>query len=158
MTGGGKTAFIRVLAVAAVCAALFFPGRAGAQPPDAEFSFYGARFGMTRDEVGQKWLPLSGGVYAVSSPAIRQVKPSFDHEGHLYEFTFTVDLQFPDDPATLVSIAFQEALNEKWKKNAGLIVNLSAGRDGSQVTIVHERLRNGYVHHLRGKLAALLQP
>jgi len=125
----------------------------------ADFSFFGVKFGMTKAEIGQKWLPLSGGVYAVSSPAIKQIKPSFDHEGRLYEFTFSVDLQFPDDPAALVNIAFQELLNEKWKKkDAGLIVNLATSRDGNQVSIVNERLRNGYVQHLRGKLDALLQP
>ena len=123
-----------------------------------EFSFFGVKFGMTKIEIGQKWLPLSGGVYAVSSPAIKQVKPLFDHEGRLYEFAFSIDLPFPDDPVALVNIAFQETLNNKWKKNAGLIVSLSMGREGSQVSIVHERLRDGYVKHLQGKMDVLLQP
>ena len=158
MTEAGKRSFFKVLAVAAVLAAGLVPGRVAAQAQSTEFTFFGVSFGMTREEIGQKWLPLSGGVYAVSSPAIRQIKPSFDHEGRLYEFAFTVDLQFPDDPPTLVNIAFQELLNDKGKKNSGLIVNLSTGRDGNQVGIVHERLRNGYVQHLRGKMASLLQP
>lgn len=145
-------------AFAAWCACLAL-GAPAARAQGADFSFFGVKFGMTKAEVGQKWLPLSGGVYAVSSPAIKQVKPSFDHEGRLYEFAFTADLQFPDDPAPLVNQAFQDLLNERWKKrDAGLIVNLSAGRDGNQVTFVSERLRDGYIQHLRGKLASLLQP
>lgn len=156
--GGGMPWLKTFVAVAILAASLAtVPPTAQAQAT-AEFSFFGVKFGMTKAEVGQKWLPLSGGVYAVSSPAIRQIKPSFDHEGHLYEFTFTVDLQFPDDPATLVNIAFQEVLNEKGKRNSGLIVNLSAGRDGNQVGIVHERLRTGYIQHLRAKLDVLFHP
>lgn len=159
MNAIGIKYWLRVGAAVAVLVAGLALGAPGAWAQNTEFSFFGVKFGMTKAEVGQKWLPLSGGVYAVSSPAIRQIKPSFDHEGHLYEFTFTVDLQFPDDPATLVNIAFQEVLNETWKKkDPGLIVNLSTSREGNQVGIVHERLRNGYVQHLRGKLAALLQP
>lgn len=160
MTGVGKISGLKVWAAIALLGAGLALGApaARAQSP-AEFSFFGVKFGMTKAEVAQKWLPLSGGVYAVSSPAIKQIRPSFDHEGRLYEFAFSVELQFPDDPVSLVNIAFQEVLNEKWKKkDAGLIVNLSASRDGNQVSILHERLRNGYVQHLRGKLAALLQP
>ncbi|MHB8834970.1 MAG: hypothetical protein ACYC9Y_04600 [Candidatus Methylomirabilia bacterium] len=159
MADAGKRSSLQVWAAIALLAVSLAPGAAAAQAPGAEFSFFGVKFGMTKAEIGQKWLPLSGGVYAVSSPAIRQIKPSFDHEGRLYEFTFSVDLQFPDDPAVLVNIAFQEVLNEKWKKkDAGLIVNLSSGRDGIQVGIVDERIRNGYIQHLRGKLDAILQP
>jgi len=159
MTDAGKSSWLRYWAAVGVLGAGLALGAPAAQAQSAEFSFFGVKFGMTKTEIGQKWLPLSGGVYAVSSPAIRQVRPSFDHEGRLYEFTFSVDLQFPDDPAALVNIAFQEVLNEKWKKkDAGLIVSLSTSRDGNQVSILNERLRNGYIQHLRGKLAAILEP
>jgi len=160
MTDVGIRSMLRHWAAVAVVSTGIALGVHDAQAQTAgDFSFFGVKFGMTKAEIAQKWLPLSGGVYAVSSPAIKQVKPAFDHEGRLYEFAFSVDLQFPDDPATLVNIAFQEVLNEKWKKkDAGLIVNLSTGRDGNMVSIVNERLRNGYVQHLRGKLASLLQP
>jgi hypothetical protein len=160
MTGQGGSRAPRALAGLVVAAALLLQAAAGrAQAPPPEFSFFGVKFGMTRAEIDQKWLPLSGGAYAVSSPAIRQIRPSFTHEGRLYEFTFAVEVEFPDDPAALVNIAFQEALNEKWKKKEyGLIVNLSIGRDGNQVTIINERLRDGYIKHLQGKVAALLQP
>lgn len=159
MSDAGRGSLLRVWAVVAVLGAGFALGAAAAQAQGTEFSFFGVKFGMTKAEVGQKWLPLSGDVYAVSSPAIRQIKPSFDHEGHLYEFVFVVDLKFPDDPAVLVNIAFQEVLNAKWKKkDAGLIVTLSTSRDGNQVGIVSERLRNGYIQHLREKLDTILQP
>lgn len=158
MTAAGSMSWPKAwVAVAVLGAGLAFGVPAAPAQPE-EFSFFGVKFGMTKVEIGQKWLPLSGGVYAVSSPAIKQIRPSFDHEGRLYEFVFSIDLQFPDDPPPLVNIAFQETLNSKWKKNAGLVVNLAMGREGSQVTIIHERLRDGYVKHLQGKMAVLLQP
>ncbi len=149
------------LGVAAALAAVLAAQPARAQKePEPGFSFYGVTFGMTKAEIEEHWLPLSGGVYAVSSPAIRQIAPMFDHEGKLYEISFTIDLKLPGDPPpTLTSIAFQDLLNEKWKKKgSGLIVSLATGRDSNQVTIVHERLRDGYVEHLREKLSGLLKP
>jgi hypothetical protein len=158
MTVPGGSRAVRSLAALALAAALLALEAPDARAQAPEFSFYGVKFGMTKAEIEQKWLPLSGGVYAVSSPAIRQIKPSFTHEGRLYEFTFAIDLQFPDDPAALVNIAFQEALNERWKKTPGIIVSLSMGREGGQVAIVSERLRDGYVKHLQGKMDTILQP
>jgi hypothetical protein len=158
MTDAGMMSRPKAWVAIAILGAGLALGAPAAQAQSEWFSFFGAKFGMTKVEIGQKWLPLSGGVYAVSSPAIKQIKPLFDHEGRLYEFAFSIELQFPDDPATLVNIAFQETLNNKWKKNAGIIVNLAIGREGSQVSIVHERLRDGYVKHLQGKMDVLLQP
>jgi hypothetical protein len=146
---------IGVLAVLLASLALRVPD---ARSQTAEFSFFGVTFGMKKPEIEKKWLPLSGGAYTVASTAVKQIRPAFDHEGRLYEFTFSVDLPFPDDPPPLVNIAFQELLNEKGKKNAGLSVSLASSRDGSLVTIQHERLRAGYVRHLQDKIAALLQP
>jgi len=95
----------------ALTAALFFgcPGSAEAE----EFSFYGARFGMTREEVGTGWLLLGDGKYAVSSPAVTQIEPRFDHEGQLYQVSFSVILT-ADDPSLLVSSAFQQLVDSKW--------------------------------------------
>jgi hypothetical protein len=158
MTEHGASRVVRSLAALALASALLALAATDARSQAAEFSFYGVKFGMTKAEIEQKWLPLSGGAYAVSSPAIRQIKPSFTHEGRLYEFTFSIELQFPDDPTALVNIAFQEALNERWKKTPGIIVNLAMAREGGQVTIINERLRDGYVNHLQGKMDVFLQP
>ena len=138
-------------------------GRVAAQtpapppPPAPGFSFFGVRFGMTKAEVDQKWLPLSEGAYAVSTPAIKQVRPVFDHEGRLYQFSFSVELDFPDIPPTIVNAAFQEALDDRVKKDPALTMNMAVGRDSSQVTIIHNKYRDGYVRHLQEKIAGFFK-
>lgn len=144
-----------------VCAA----GRASAQTPAPTpsaipapgFSFFGARFGMTKAEVEQKWLPLSEGSFAVSMPAIKQVRPGFDHEGKLYQFSFSVELDFPDAPPPIVNAAFQEALDDRLKKDPGLTMNVAVGKDSNQVTIIHNKLREAYVRHLQEKIAVFFK-
>lgn len=121
------------------------------------FSFFGARFGMTKAELDQKWLPLSDGAYAVSMPAIKQVRPGFDHEGRLYQFSFSVELDFPDTPPSIVNAAFQEALDDRVRKDSGLTMNVAVGKESNQVMIIHNKSRDAYVRHLREKIAVFFK-
>jgi hypothetical protein len=96
------------------------------------------KFGMTKDEIGKKWMPSAAASMPSPPPAIKQVKPAFDH-GRLYEFTFSIDLQFPDDPVGLVNIAFQELLNEKWKKKDAGLFEPATVRRNQVILNEHER-------------------
>lgn len=144
------------LVPAAIVAALvlFSSLRAGAE----EFSFYGVRFGMTQEEVGSVWLPLSDGVYAVSTESVSQVTPIFDHEGRLYELSFAVILP-TDYPTLMVRTAFQQEINEKWgKAGAGLDTRLVIGPGGTTVTVRDQKRHTAYISHIQVKIAPLLQP
>lgn len=146
-----------LFACAAGRAAAQTPAPAAAPAAAPGFSFFGVRFGMSKAEIDQKWLPLSDGAYAVTTPAIRQVRPGFDHEGKLYQFFFSVELDFPDTPPTIVSSAFQGALDERVKKDSGLTMNVSIGRDSNQVVIIHNKSRDAYVRHLQEKISGLFK-
>jgi len=145
-----------MLAQAAIVAALvLFPSlRAGAE----EFSFYGVRFGMTQEEVGSLWLLLGDGVYAVPAESVSNVKPLFDHEGRLYELSFSIILP-ADDPAVLVRTAFQQEINARWgKATPGVETKLVIGLGGTTVGVLDKVRREAYIRHIQGKVAPLLQP
>ena len=123
-----------------------------------EFSLFGVRFGMTEDEVGTKWLALSDGVYASSSPSVRKLVPRFDHEGKLYQISFSVDLP-TDDPPYLVSKAFQDVVEAKWGRGEpNLEFTLVINPSGNDVTVSNRTLREAYIEHIREKLSPLFQP
>ena len=151
-----KNRGLALRAQAAIIAALilfsFIP--AGAE----EFSFYGVRFGMTKEEVGAQWLLLSDGKYAVPSSSVRQVVPRFDYEGKLYEVSFAMELP-EDGPATLVSSALQSLVESKWgRSEPDLQTNLVIRPRGISLTVVNRKMRKAYIHHLEGKIAPLFQP
>ena len=85
------------------------------------------------------------------------MRPVLDHEGRLYQFSFSVELDFPDIPPAIVNAAFQEALEDRVKKEPGLTMNMAVGRDSSQVTIIHNKSRDAYVRHLQEKIAGLFK-
>jgi len=123
-----------------------------------EFSFYGVRFGMTKEEVGAQWLLLSDGKYAVPSSAVGQVVPRFDYEGKLYAVSFSLELP-ADGPAMLIASAFQNIVESKWgRSEPDLETNLVMGPRGNSLTVVNRKMREAYISHLEGKLAPLFQP
>ena len=123
-----------------------------------EFSLYGVRFGMTREEIGAHWLPLSEGKYAVPSAAVTQVVPRFDHDGKLYQVSFSVELP-PEEPPQLVGIAFKDLVESKWGGGTpGVETSLVLSPQGTSVTVSHRGLRKAYIAHIREKIAPLLQP
>ena len=138
-----------------LAAALFaLPSRSGAE----DFSFYGVRFGMTKEEIGEKWLALSEDFFTIPSPFIRDVVPRFDHEGKLYEVSFTIDLQM-DDPPVLVNRAFQELVESKWGKPVPEVdLQMTLSRGSSALRLTNRNLRDAYINHIKGKIAPLIQP
>jgi len=146
--------FPALLAVSLATLAPGLPVTADAE----EFSLYGVRFGMTEEEVGTKWLPLSDGVYAVSSPSVRRLVPRFDHEGKLFQVSFTVDLP-TDDPQSLTDEAFRAIVESKWGRiEPNLSFSLVIKPGGKDVTVLDNRLRDSYIKHIEGKLSPLFQP
>lgn len=142
------------LAISLAALAPVIPATAVAE----EFSLYGVRFGMTEEEVGTKWLPLSDGVYAVSSPAVRKLVPQFDHEGKLFQVSFSVDLP-TEDPPTLVNRAFQSIVESKWGRSApNLEFSLVISPNGKDVTVSNRKMRDAFIKHIEEKILSLFQP
>ena len=140
------------LAVAATLLVAIAPARG------EDFSFYGAGFGATRPKLEAIWLPLDGGKFALPTPAVRQVDPSFDHEGRMYRISFTVELP-EDQPARLAGLAFQNLVESKWGRgNPELGVSLEVGPRSATVAVTDKRLLEAYLKHIEAKLAPLLQP
>ena len=140
-----------------VAAALLFAGPAGPARAE-EFSFYGVTFGMTTEEVAEKWQPLTEGKYAVPSPFIGPVQPRFDYENRLYELTFSVDLEM-EDPTELVNRAYQDLVNAKWgNANPKIEIQLVVGRDSNSLTVIDGKRKADFILHIREKIEPLLQP
>lgn len=149
-----KMMFSVFLAVSLATLAPGLPTTAAAE----EFVLYGVRFGMTEEEVGEKWLPLSDGVYAVSSSSVRKLVPKFDHEGKLFQVSFSVDLP-TDAPPVLVDMAFREMVEAKWgRTEPNLEFSLVIKPQGKDVTVLDRQLRKAYVKHIGEKISSLFNP
>ena len=123
-----------------------------------EFSFFGARFGMSRTELDTTWLPLGDGVYVIPGPQFKNINASFDHSGRLYELTFAVELEF-SEPSPLVGLAFQQFADSRWgRSNPDVEYNIGILGPVYKITVWDRVIKKEYIKHIEEKISTLFNP
>lgn len=79
------------------------------QAQEAPFAFYGLRFGMTRQAVGELFVLGDDNVVEKPGHGISDLVLRFDRQGLLME----ISASYPKPDGTLENIALKRALNEK---------------------------------------------
>jgi hypothetical protein len=133
--------------------ALPAPPASSAEP----FSFFGARFGATRDEIAKIWTPVGDGAYSVPGAPLRQVTTLFDHQGHLVRITFSLDLPF-SDPPEIIGKAIQQVVENRWAKDPDLGTTTMAGRFDNQISVWNKKMVADYTKHVEEQVSSLLKP
>ena len=122
-------------------------------------SFFGVRFGMTAAEVGAHWTRLGEGAYSIPALNIQEVQASFDHQGHLYDFSFTLVPPDTKAPAPIQMRAIQQAVESRWGKSSGAFdVSISSGRDSTRIRVTDRKLLDGYISFTQEAIEAVFKP
>ena len=123
----------------------------------ADFSLFGVKMGMSKEEVSKVWTILESGEYVIENSALFNIQPEFDHRDRLYKLTFSAPLG-DQYPGHLVSTALQKLVQELWSVDRSLSVGTRSGRGMVEITITSKSLLDEYVTHIKAQLSALFQP
>lgn len=127
--------------------------------PAEGFSFFGVRFGMTAAEVNTRWNRLGEGAYSVPALGIQEVQAGFDHEGRLYEISFTLVPPESKAPELIQMRAIQQAVDSRWGKgNPALDVSVAVGRAATRIRITDKKLLEGFIASVQEQIGSLLKP
>lgn len=149
---------VRVVRVCLLVAALAAPAPAALAAVE-DVGFFGVKFGMTAAEVGTHWNRLGEGAYSVPALGIQEVQALFDHQGRLYDFSFTLTPPDSKVPAPIQMRAIQQAVESRWGKgNPAFEVSMSSGRDSTRIRVTHRKLLDGYVSFVQETIEAIFKP
>lgn len=127
---------------------LLLPGGIRAE----EFSLYGVKMGMLKEEIDTSWTLGEEGAYQIPDSLILNVGPEFDHRNRLYRLSFTVPIPLLDQyPSSYVATAFQRAVQELYG-TADQIVSIRTGRGTADITITSKTLQDSYNDHIRTQI------
>ena len=127
-----------------------------------EFSLYGVKMGMPKEEVSALWTYSEIDGYQIPDSVLRNVTTEFDHRNRLYRLNFTIPIPLLDQyPSPYVTTAFQKAFQELYS-TADQVVSIRTGRGTADITLTNKTLLESYNEHVRAQmliqLPILLRP
>lgn len=123
----------------------------------ADFSLFGVKMGMSREEVDGAWTKLESGEYVIANSALFNIQPEFDHRDRLYKLAFSAPLG-EQYPGHLVSTALQKLVQDLWSSDNSLSVGTRSGRGMVEITVTSKKLLDDYIAHIKAQLSTLFQP
>ena len=73
----------------------------------ADFSLFGVKMGMPKEEISKTWTKLESGEYIIENSALFNIQTEFDHRERLYKLSFSAPVG-DQYPGHLVSTARAE--------------------------------------------------
>jgi hypothetical protein len=127
-----------------------------------EFSLYGVKMGMPKEEVNALWTFSEADGYQIPESVLLNVIPEFDHRNRLYRLNFTIPIPLLDQyPGPYVTTAFQKAFQELYS-TADQVVSIRTGRGTADITLTQKPLLESYNEHVKAQmliqLPILLRP
>ena len=127
-----------------------------------EFSLYGVKMGMPKEEVNALWTFSEADGYQIPDSVLLNVIPEFDHRNRLYRLNFTIPIPLLDQyPGPYVTTAFQKAFQELYS-TADQVVSIRTGRGTADITLTQKPLLESYNEHVKAQmliqLPILLRP
>ena len=149
---------MKKMALLAVAFLVLLPGLVKAD----EFSLYGVKMGMPKEEIDTLWSVSGVDGYQILDSVILKLVPEFDHRNRLYRLNFTVPIPLLDQyPAPYVMTAFQKAIQELYGTTEQ-VVSIRTGRGAADITLTSKPLLESYNEHIRSQmlmqLPTLLKP
>jgi len=123
----------------------------------ADFSLFGVKMGMTKEEINNTWTKLESGEYVIENSALFNIQPEFDHRNRLYKVIFSAPVG-DQYPGHLVTTALQKLVQDLWASDRTLSVGTRSGRGMVEITITSKKLLDDYVTHIKAQLSTLFKP
>lgn len=123
----------------------------------ADFSLFGVKMGMPKEEVSKTWTKLESGEYIIENSALFNIQTEFDHRERLYKLSFSAPVG-DQYPGHLVSTALQKLVQDLWAGDRTLSVSTRSGRGMVEINITSKALLDEYVTHIKAQLSPLFQP
>ncbi|UCF30327.1 MAG: hypothetical protein JSV26_09710 [bacterium] len=130
---------------------------APAPSPAQEFSLFGVKMGMTREEIGQIWRLTEAGEYTIEGSAIFNIQPEFDHRDRLYKLSFSSPIG-EEYPGHLLQSALQRLVKELWGSDPAVSVSTRSSRGIMETTVTSQALTEEYITHIKLQYSTLFQP
>jgi hypothetical protein len=127
-----------------------------------EFSLYGVKMGMPKEEVNALWTFSEADGYQIPESVLLNVIPEFDHRNRLYRLNFTIPIPLLDQyPGPYVTTAFQKAFQELYS-TADQVASIRTGRGTADITLTQKPLLESDNEHVKAQmliqLPILLRP
>ncbi len=122
-----------------------------------QFSLFGVKMAMTREEVDAIWSKLPSGEYNIEGSVLFNIKVEFDFRDRLNKLSFSVPIT-GEHPSNLVATAYQRLMGELWGDDPTISLSVRSGKGVLETTVSSKTLQDEYIEHIMLQLKFLFKP
>jgi hypothetical protein len=122
-----------------------------------EFSLFGVKMAMPREEVDKAWGKLPSGEYHIEDSVLFNIQTEFDFRDRLSKLSFSVPIT-DEYPSNLITTAYQRLIQDLWGDDSTISLNVRGSRGVLEVTVTSRELMEEYIEHIKIRLSTIFKP